>query len=300
MRLIDLKRMSLLKFNNIISGLNKNRLIISHDSVAIVGKRNYLFLYEGFNRYYQMYYDRQSVVCNAINSWSTHLNSWIETINMKSGEFHFICVPNKASLHYRLYPLRLGSRQTPYLSVLQKNARVHVFKPKNFEGVFRRNDTHLSPYGNFKFAEFILHSLGYSYDFGDLESTGFQEIVGDLGSKFSPPISEQVEFLKNSNSSDIPHILLDNSDEYLPDRHIGIAIQFENQNAPFEKSLRIFGNSFLGNSSDYSTLWLLSLVFQKVSFHWSPTVLHNTIEEGEIVIFQTCERFLGYSPDHWK
>jgi hypothetical protein len=300
MKPIDLKRIFILKFNNITRVFYRKSLVISHDSVAIVGKKNYLFLYEGFNRYYQMYFDRQSVVYDAINSWSTHLNSWIQTVSLKSGEFHFICVPNKASLHHRLYPLRLGSKETPYLSILQKRTMVNVFKTKKFEEVFRRNDTHLSPYGNFKFADFILKSLGYRYDFGDLVSTGFQEVIGDLGSKFDPPISERVEFLKNSNSSTTPRVLLDNSSEYLPDRHIGIAIQFQNKNAPFENSLRIFGNSFLGNSSDYSTLWLLSLVFQRVSFHWSPVVLPETIEEGEIVIFQTCERFLGYSPDHWK
>jgi hypothetical protein len=278
----------------------KGNYKISADQVAIAGKRGYLFLYEGFNRYYQMYFDRRSVVQNAIDGWTFHLKSWETFAIQNSNSFHFICLPNKASVHHEFYPFRLGSSQTPYLSVLQKNARIHVFKPKNFEEVFRRNDTHLSPYGNFKFADFILDSLGYSNDFGDLVSTGFQEVIGDLGSKFDPPISEQVEFLKHSNSSAMPQVVLDNSSEYLPDRHIGITIQFENHSAPHEKSLRIFGNSFLGNSSVYSTLWLLSLVFQKVSFHWSPVVLPDTIEEGEIVIFQTCERFLGYSPDHWK
>jgi hypothetical protein len=66
-----------------------------------------------------------------------------------------------------------------------------------------------------------------------------------------------------------------------------------------KKSLKIFGNSFLGVASEYSSLWLLALAFENVTFHWSPVVLIEHIEEQDIVIFQTCERFLGYSPDHW-
>ena len=140
----------------------KNQLMVTTDNVAVVGKRGYLFLYEGFNRYYQMYFDRSSVVCNVRRGWSAHINSWNQSSVLKSSEFHFICVPNKASIHSRLYPLQLGTSQTPYLSMLRKIEDVQVFSPKDFQEVFRRNDTHLSPFGNFKFADFILKSLGYN------------------------------------------------------------------------------------------------------------------------------------------
>ena len=300
MLIFDLKRVLILKINCLKAAVFKKLINVSNDNVAIAGKREYLFLYEGFNRYYQMYFDRSSVVSSVIRGWSAHLNLWNQSSVVKSSEFHFICVPNKASIHSRLYPLSLGTSQTPYLSMLRKTEDVQVFSPLDFQEVFRRNDTHLSPFGNFKFADFILKSLGYNYDFGKLVSTGFQEIIGDLGSKFDPQIVEQVEYFTCSNLSSTPQVFFDNSSEYLPDRHIGISIQFINPKAPFQKSLRIFGNSFLGNASEFSTLWLLGMAFSKVSFHWSPVVLPEHIEEGEIVIFQTCERFLGYSPDHWK
>jgi hypothetical protein len=292
--------MLIFRGNQLIKMLFRNHFDISPDQVAILGKKDFLFLYLGYNRYYQMYFERSSEVLKATNDWSIQLNTWQQFTELKSNSFHFICVPNKASLHSKLYPLFLGASKTPYLLKLEKTTNVQVFAPRDIQLVFRRNDTHLSPKGNFEFANFILESLGYTYDFGELRSTGFQEIVGDLGSKFDPPIHEKVEFFASSKFLTLPQVVVDNSSEYLPERHIGITIQLSNSDAPFKKSLRIFGNSFLGNASEYSTLWLLGVVFQKVTFHWSPVVLPEVIENEEIVIFQTCERFLGYSPEYWK
>jgi hypothetical protein len=277
-----------------------DRFQVSPDEVAIKGRDEYLFLFKGFNRYYQMYFDQYNTVQTSVDKWVANLSTWEKSVSAKNSQFFFVVVPNKSTYFIDKYPLPLPKSGTPYLESLSKNTDCKVFWPENKNDVFRRNDTHLSPHGNFKFAEFIVDSLGYSFDFDELVSTGFQELIGDLGSKFEPQVSERVEFFKSTNSSAIPNIVLDTSTEYLPDRHIGITIQLENPDAPIERSLRIFGNSFLGNSSENSTLWLLGLVFEKVIFHWSPIVLPETLGTGEIVIFQTCERFLGYSPDHWK
>lgn len=273
---------------------------VSPDRIAIKGRNNYLFLFEGFNRYYEMYFDRKSKVVNVISGWRDCLSRWQEVTKVKSSDLHFIVVPNKATLLNTYYPVHLPNRETPYLSHLKQQTNVKVFCPESIQGIFRQNDTHLSPKGNFEFANFIIKTLGFNFNLGNLTSKGFQEIVGDLGSKFIPPIAENVEYFASLNVFKPPQVVLDNSAEYLPDRHIGIEIQLVNPNAMFKRDLRIFGNSFLGNSSEYSTLWLLGLAFQKVSFHWSPIVMPELIEKEDIVIFQTCERFLGYAPDHWK
>ena len=146
---------------------------------------------------------------------------------------------------------------------------------------------------------FIVKTLDIDFDFGDLILKGSEDIVGDLGSKFNPAISESVQYFANTRGPSIPTLVFDNSSDYLPERHIGISISFVNSGAPVKKSLKIFGNSFLGVASEYSSLWLLALVFERVTFYWSPDVITEHIEKEDIVIFQTCERFLGYSPDHW-
>jgi len=277
-----------------------DRFQVSPDEVAIKGRDEYLFLFKGFNRYCQMYFDQYNTVQTSVDKWVASLSTWERSVRGKNSQFFFVVVPNKATYLIDKYPLPLPKSGTPYLESLSKNTDCKVFWPENKNDVFRRNDTHLSPHGNFKFADFIVDRLGYSFDFDELVSTGFQELIGDLGSKFEPQISERVEYFICSNDLATPQVHMDNSLEYLPNRHVGIFIQFVNPEAPFKKSLRIFGNSFLGVSSAYSTLWLLGSAFQKVSFHWSPVVLPEAIEEGDIVIFQTCERFLGYSPDHWQ
>ena len=156
----------------------------------------------------------------------------------------------------------------------------------------------MSPKGNFELASYIFECLGTEFTLGKLVLTGSVATIGDLGSKFSPPISENIDYFEIADELSKPVVTFDNSSDFLPERHIGITIQLTNSNAPMRKSLRIFGNSFLGVASEYSSLWLLGLAFEKVSFHWSPRVLPEHIEEGEIVIFQTCERFLGYPPNH--
>ena len=279
--------------------LKRQPLKVSDDEIAILGKNNYLFLYKGFNRYFQMYHDNLSMVEEVIEKWRVSIDSWRESVASKSAKFYFILVPNKASLLQEFYPFALPKGGTPYLSLLSKTTSVQMFSPTKSENIFRKNDTHLSPKGNFEFAKFIVKTLDIHFDFGDLILKGSEDIVGDLGSKFNPPILESVHYFANTRVPSIPTLVFDNSSEYLPERHIGISISFANSGAPVKKSLKIFGNSFLGVASEYSSLWLLALVFERVTFYWSPDVIKEHIEKEDIVIFQTCERFLGYSPDHW-
>ena len=275
-------------------------LEVSADEIAIKGLNGTLFLYKGFNRYYQMYFDKKSDVSNVTKNWIDSLDSWQRLVHENSGKFYFILIPNKASLLRERYPLRLPFSGTPYMSRLRKTTNVRVFIPKESDGIFRQNDTHLSPKGNFALASFILETLEIEFNFGELMFKGSEVIVGDLGSKFEPPISERVDYFETSEHFFKPIVVFDNSSDYLPERHIGISIELLNDNAPIQRNLRIFGNSFLGAPGEYSSLWLLGSVFAKVSFHWSPKVLPEHLKPDDIVIFQSCERFLGYSPDHWQ
>lgn len=272
---------------------------ISVDNVAIKGGNDVLFLYEGSNRYFQMYFDPIDVVKESAERWARSVSIWEESVKSKKSEFCFILVPNKASLLRHSYPLSLPMAETPYLENLRKKVHVSLFKPKSPIETFRKNDTHLSPMGNIEFCNFILVSLGINIQYHGLIFVGANEFIGDLGSKFEPPISELVKFHSLTDDFSKPQIISDNSLEYLPSRHVGISIRLSNANAPVNKTLRVFGNSFLGVATEYSTLWLLGTVFQNVMFEWSPKVNLDAVGENEIVIFQTCERFLGYSPDHW-
>jgi hypothetical protein len=278
----------------------RNPLNRSPDGTAIKGKSDYLFLYKGFNRYYEMYFDRNETVRSSIEGWITCVDQWDEFVKAKNSEFIFVLVPNKATYLRSLYPLPLPKSGTPYLVSLTKNVDCELFWPRNKDDVFRHNDTHLSPNGNFEFAKFIVDAIGYKVDFNGVSHGDAMEVIGDLGSKFNPPIPEKVHHFSLPEKRPTPTVVFDNSAEYLPERHIGISIHLSNIDAPVQKTLRIFGNSFLGVGNEYSTLWLLGTFFQNVFFEWSPKVRLEELGENEIVIFQTCERFLGYSPDHWQ
>jgi hypothetical protein len=278
----------------------RNPLYCSQDGTAVKGKNDYLFLYKGFNRYYEMYFDRNEKVRSAISKWITCLSYWDESVKAKNSEFIFVLVPNKATFLRSFYPLPLPKSGTPYLVSLTKSVKSKVFWPSNKDDVFRRNDTHLSPNGNFEFARFIVEAIGYKIGFNGLLPEDAIEVIGDLGSKFNPPIPEKVHQFSLADSRAAPSVVFDNSAEFLPERHVGISIHLSNIDAPVQKTLRIFGNSFLGVGHKYATLWLLGTFFQNVIFEWSPKVRLEELGENEIVIFQTCERFLGYSPDHWQ
>lgn len=277
----------------------RKHLHFSQNEIAIKGKSEYLFLYKGFNRYYQMYFDPDEAIRIVTEKWIASIALWEDSVKARNSQFIFLIVPNKATLLQSFYPLSLPKQGTAYLVSLTKNCKSAVFWPKNKSDIFRRNDTHLSPKGNFEFASFILEQTGLDDCFAHLVDAGSAEVVGDLGSKFDPPISEIVKFYSLAGDFSRPQIDFDNSSEYLPTRHVGISIRLSNPKAPVKKTLRVFGNSFLGVAAENSTLWLLGTIFQNVAFEWSPKVNLDVIGENEIVIFQTCERFLGYSPDHW-
>ena len=243
---------------------DRNPINRSSDGTAVKGKNDYLFLYKGFNRYYEMYFDRNETVRASIEKWITCLDQWDESVKAKNSEFIFVLVPNKATFLTNLYPLPLPKSGTPYLVSLTKKVKMAVFWPRNKDEVFRRNDTHLSPNGNFEFARFILEAIGYKIDFNALLYENAIEVIGDLGSKFNPPIPEKVNHFSLAEKRPAPSVVFDNSAEYLPERHIGISIHLSNIDAPVQKTLRIFGNSFLGVATEYSTLWLLQTTGDKL------------------------------------
>ena len=141
-----LNRMSLRDLRNIIyyaanefkRKIFLNSTKISADCIAIQGKNNFLFLFEGFNRYYQMYFDRKHDVRQIVRIWEECLDSWEKSVEQKSSLFHFVLVPNKASILKELYPLHLPFSETPHMAQLRQTTKVQIFKPKDKWDVFRK------------------------------------------------------------------------------------------------------------------------------------------------------------------
>ncbi len=81
--------------------------------------------------------------------------------------------------------------------------------------------------------------------------------------------------------------------------HLGITRKFINQNAPINKRVLCFGNSFFerGGTSRCLT-WFFARLFREFIFIWSPAMEKRVIlrERPDIVLCQTIERFLYRIP----
>jgi hypothetical protein len=276
---------------------------ISNDRSAVVGHDGWCFIYDGSNNYRDAYHDKQLAPLG---------DQWVRLIEQRQRKcealgvrFVQLIVPNKATLMPENFPEPIGAGITTVLERLLKaelsaNLLCPVVQMRQQdlrESIFRRNDSHLTIAGNAFLAELVLSAVGIT-----LPRVPFIEIcrvdhTGDLGSKFTVPISETL-CAPRFETGLLDQSKIQKTHEIVQDGFNGTQQSFYNSYAPIKQTLLIFGNSFFERSPSWGLSPLFCSLFERIHFVWTPLFDEDLINKikPNIVIAQTCERFLNKVP----
>ena len=285
--------------------ISNNRVgAISDDRSAVVGNSNWCFIYEGSNNYYKSYIEE---------GLSSTKDEWIGIIEARQIlcteldiQFLQLIIPNKLTLIPYFFPGTLNTDVSFLMKeLMNKRVNANLLIPvsdlrKNSvrEAIFRRNDSHLTISGNAYLADLIIKNLGIPIS--RIPKISTQEIlhIGDLGGKFSNAVPEEMSApLWDQGLFDQKN--LNKIEDFDPGRLVGIRQVFINHKAPIEKKLVVFGNSFFERVPSWGLSPFFAAIFLEFHFIWSPNIDLNYLINGkfDIVICQTCERFLTQAPD---
>ncbi len=275
---------------------------VSPDNVAITCKSGWLDMFMGSNRYLESYIIDAESAKDIASAWSNYLSYWKGYFNGRNIEFLALVVPNKATVIAENYPISLPLGMTPMLKSLielqGKNLYVPVNEMRDLEirdHLFRRNDSHLAEPGNYFLAEGIAGQLGYDATMvpppgQPLEVTQ----IGDLGNKFDPPLAERfVELRPSGPAAEIVSQSVD-----AEGRSSGMQWESLSNTAQIDKRVLLFGNSYVDAPVSWAMGPILSKMFRSLRFRWTSEIDATEVDgfKPEIVIFQTCERFLRRPP----
>lgn len=214
-------------------------------------------------------------------------------------------VPNKASILNDKFPESLGGKENVILSGLLKRIERYFLCPLEElrlpivrESIFRKNDSHLTIFGNALISELILKRFNIPTDGICKITTMETEQVGDLGSKFQNPIYEKLIAPAFDSSLDIS--ALNKTHEKIVDGFNGTIQCFENEKPVIDKTIVVFGNSFFERVPSWGMSPIFASLFKRFYFMWTPSIDLDVISElaPDYVIAQTCERFLTKVPEN--
>jgi alginate O-acetyltransferase complex protein AlgJ len=161
-------------------------------------------------------------------------------------------------------------------------------------------NSHLTPRGNRILAEATVSELGVSPALlPDAKDTAAPHLgTGDLGQHFDPPLLEVVRPMAGASRATV---VSDNRAEVARvGGHIGTMSVFRREDAPDERTVVVFGDSYGFGDSGYQGLsWWLAQIFREVHFVWVPfgwdPEYLDSVNAG-VVVCETAERFLGRVP----
>jgi hypothetical protein len=159
--------------------------------------------------------------------------------------------------------------------------------------VFRRVDTHLTPFGAFRLAKALARQLGHPIAAGG----AFGRVAfaaADLGDRFfDVPVLDQInEAVMSGPQPQTIEDIVPRADEPVARRQM-----WRQPDAPIGKRLIIFGDSFcnVGEAGQgFLSHWLVRW-FAEVHIVWSPTCDWAFVDavRADLVLCQTAERALG-------
>lgn len=279
---------------------------ITADRTAVIGKNSWLFIYEGGNSYKNGYMEADHL--NTGERWASLIDTRQRKAESQGMQMLHLVIPNKLTLLPDFFPEPLNSSITYTLSSLifsncDANLSIPISelrRPDAVESVYRRNDSHLTIAGNAYIVEIILERLGLSNL--NIEQpiipTTIVTQIGDLGIKFPVKLGEQV------HAPDFKAGFLDQSrplkinEKLNPPRHLGSEISFRNESAPIDRKIVVYGNSFCSLSPSWGMSPFFAALFKEFHFIWSYEVNFEQCRnlDADIILFQTCERFLPRVP----
>jgi hypothetical protein len=281
---------------------------IASDRSAILGRQNWCYIYEGTNAYWQGYTAEYRTAQSLAQQWGELIEQRHEYCQALGVDFIQVIVPNKLSVIPEFFPQPLAHSVTPVFEALLSypfhtrlvSPLAQWRDPSLKEVVFRRNDSHLTMAGNAHLAYCILDSLHMTIP-AHLPPIVTKQVqhIGDLGSKFAPPITEtfsaplwdQGLFLRLEQYK---------VNDVTAEGFNGIEQVFVHPNAPIKKRVLVCGNSFFERTPSWGLSPFFVALFEYFHFIWTPNLELNALHTNQfdLVICQTCERFMLQLPTY--
>lgn len=275
-------------------------------STAELGMDGHLFLIGGNNKVAESYDLGKSKTEDLTGRWLELLRRRRRQLEGKGIKYIQLIIPEKQTVLSRLPGL--VPSPTPLLQQLEAAidedpvlkdsylSALACFKRANTSAVFRRVDSHLSPFGSRALCAAIASLLGHESTTIRIQPAA-RVATGDLARRFFglnlfEVVSdvEEEEYL-SGRVSIISH--------KPSDRHNGRHYRWHNPQAPAERRVLSFGNSFMDDArvQDSVSYWLAGY-FRDYEFRFSPAIETNALDDfrPEVVIAQTIERYLQVVP----
>jgi len=206
------------------------------------------------------------------------------------------------------YPHDLTARgPRPVLRLLNEGAMPFAYpiealiEARSAGETYLLTDSHLTPRGNRVLAEATVNELGVSPDLLPLVEDNEAALhlgSGDLGRHYDPPLLEMMRPMAAASQA---AIVWDNRPEISGvGGHIGTIRVFRREDAPDERTVVVFGDSYgFGDDAYQGLSWWLAQVFREVHFvwvpfGWDPKYLDSV--KAELIVCQTAERFVVRIP----
>jgi hypothetical protein len=280
---------------------------VSPDGVVIVGQSGHLFIYGGTNDNVAMYCGEVEMAAAWMPEWRTLVAKRRDQAQRSGRRLAYLVVPEKLAVYADCYPQELtalGPR--PVLRLLDEGELPFVYPIEALRDArsggdpYLRTDSHLTPRGNLLLAEATLKELGVSPALlPEAEDTAAPHLAaGDLGLHFYPQLLEIMRPMVGASQATV---VSDNWEEISGvGGHIGTIRVFRREDAPDERTVVVFGDSYgFGDNAYQGLSWWLAQVFREVHFvwvpfGWDPKYLDSV--NAELIVCQTAERFMGRVP----
>ena len=277
----------------------------SEDRSAVVGRNNQCFIYEGSNNYRGAYLD--IALAPLGDQWAKVIERRQRACEGIGAHFFQIIVPNKATLMPENFPEYLGGKgiTTILERLLASVPMANLICPLELmrqtelrQAIFRRNDSHLTLAGNALLTEMVLAALAIETADVPFIETSEVKHVGDLGGKFHESIAE-IYHAPRFNTGLLDQASVNKVLEVQVVGFNGNRQDFNNPTAPIKKSVLVFGNSFFERVPSWGISPLFTALFNDFFFLWTPQFDIDIVKQirPDIVISQTCERFLSVLPN---
>ena len=272
---------------------------ISADQSAVIGRDGWCFIYQGSNKYHNAYHDKNLVSLG--DKWARLIERRQRIFDSWNIPFLQLIIPNKATLMPERFPKPLGKGMSlmlqglfaakPDASLLCPVEEMRQLNVRDY--FFRRNDSHLTVVGSSILTELLLAATKIELPSVPCIETIFVDHTGDLGSKFSQPLSERFCAPKfDGGLLDLGNI--QKISEKIVSGFNGTRQSFYNDDAPIECTVLVIGNSFFERVPSWGLSPFFCALFKGFHFIWGAEIDKKIIIDckPDLVIAQTCERFL--------
>jgi len=289
--------------------------LMSRDGSAILGKDGHIFLIGGNNDFLGQWEleSKREELDQLTEKWIRLIKQRQELCASQGIDFVQVLIMEKLSTLKGYFP-KQPETMSPLLNsvseIIKRDASLdarcvlHPWNGSNVnraEAIFRKTDSHLTPYGTFELFREIMNKLGVEIG-EEIDLSEMITIPGDLSDRFFDvpilehlPIAAEESLTFLGGSAEVV-------DQFIPESggHVGRWQHCFNKTAPSDKTVLVFGNSFSSfiEGGQPALSWWLSRWFRHYHFHWQGTVDWELVRQiqPDVVINQTNERFMRIVP----